>query len=312
MNLSEYNTAPTSILLFHPRSGKAMENMGSLEEINFIAEPTAVKLYDEYDEFVRVLKSNGATLNFLEDMLEGDADFKYEAQNNPNLMFMRDSSITLPWAPEVFIPARLALSSRSDEPALAARALNHLGLTSVIEFSDDEYLEGGDVLPVMHDGKRLLIVGFGTRTTQSAAVAMALKLIPKYIDRIIGLKHDPDLLHLDTGFTVLPGNTIFAAGGMFHDGFIIDENKTLMTIDPIQYAEDLGFTIMRTDKQEAILHERCNMVPLGDGNYVAFDMPADLKQDLEQATGISIKVVEGIEIAKATGGVHCLTRPVYL
>ncbi len=40
-------------------------------------------------------------------------------------------------------------------------------------------------------------------------------------------------------------------------------------------------------------------------------MPKGLKAELEAVAGISIGVVKGIEIAKATGGVHCLTRPVY-
>jgi N-dimethylarginine dimethylaminohydrolase len=28
--------------------------------------------------------------------------------------------------------------------------------------------------------------------------------------------------------------------------------------------------------------------------------------------GVKINIVKGVDIAKATGGVHCLTRPLYL
>jgi N-dimethylarginine dimethylaminohydrolase len=40
-------------------------------------------------------------------------------------------------------------------------------------------------------------------------------------------------------------------------------------------------------------------------------MPAALKSELEDKAGIAITCMPGTEIAKAAGGVHCLTRPVY-
>ena len=40
------------------------------------------------------------------------------------------------------------------------------------------------------------------------ALRLALELIPDHLDLIIGLSHDPDLLHLDTGFTVLPNRVM--------------------------------------------------------------------------------------------------------
>ena len=59
--------------------------------------------------------------------------------------------------------------------------------------------------------------------------------------------------------------------------------------------------VQHEDKADAIAHERCNLLPLGNRRYLAFDMPADLKAKLESAAGISIGVIKGTEIAKATG-----------
>ena len=221
------------------------------------------------------------------------------------------STVTLPWAPELYVPARLALKSRAGEPAIAGRALERLGLRRLFDFRDDEYIEGGDVLPAMHDGKRILMVGFGVRTTKAAALRLAFELIPKHVDLIIGVSHDPDLLHLDTGFTVLSNRVLFGAAGMFHAGFVIDDTLRLRQIDPINYAEDMGFTIVRCDKADAIQHERCNVLHMGGGRFLAFDMPEAIKNELETRAGIKIDCISGGEIAKATGGVHCLTRPVY-
>jgi len=312
MDLSEFSLAPRRILIHDPRDGRAAAAMdrARLAECNFLDLPATDALGREYETFRRALAEQ-VEVTTLSDLLSGDPDLAAEANSNPNLMFMRDSSVTLPWAPDLYIPARLALASRAREPLVVGRALERLGLRRTFDFRDDEYIEGGDVLPSMDDGKRILLVGFGVRTTKAAALRLALELIPEQLDMIIGLSHDPDLLHLDTGFTVLPNRVMLAAAGMFHSGFLIDEERRLHPIDPIAHAESLGFTIVRCDKADAIAHERCNLLPIGDGRYMAFDMPAALKGELEETAGITIRCLPGGEIAKATGGVHCLTRPVY-
>ncbi|MFL6740786.1 MAG: arginine deiminase family protein [Sphingomicrobium sp.] len=312
MDLSEFSTEPARILIHDPRDGRAAAAMDRdrLAECNFLDLPGHIELGAEYARFREALEAH-VEVTPLASLLADDAEFAAEADANPNLMFMRDSSITLPWAPNLYIPARFGLASRQREPAIAGRALERLGLTRAFDFTDDEYVEGGDVLAAMDERKRILLIGFGVRTSKAAALRLALELIPDHLDMIIGLSHDPDLLHLDTGFTVLPNRVMLAAAGMFHAGFLIDERRSLSSIDPIAHAESMGFTIVRCDKADAIAHERCNLLPLGRNRYLAFDMPAPLEAELERKAGITIECVSGREIAKATGGVHCLTRPVY-
>jgi N-dimethylarginine dimethylaminohydrolase len=312
LDQSEYHVPPKRMLLHHPRHGGSLDRLSAehLEALNFLALPHPEYLYDEYDVFARLIGEHVEPL-FLDDVLGPHADYLNECSSNPNLIFMRDSSVTLPWAPQSFIPMRPALPSRAREAALVALAMERLGLKPLTHFEHDEFIEGGDVLPVTFNGRRVLLVGFGVRTTKAAAIKLALDLIPAHVDAVIGLMHDPDLLHLDTGFTVLPNKVILAARGMFGRGFLIDEERKLSSIDPLSYAEDLGCSIIRCDKADAIAHERCNLLPLGNAHYLAFEMPPELKRELEAKAGVSIRLVKGVEIAKATGGVHCLTRPLY-
>lgn len=313
LDFSEYCVPPRRILLHHPRHGGSLETLSAerLVEVNFLALPSLAPLYQQYDAFAAALGRHVEPL-FLGDVLDGHEPYHLECTGNPNLTFMRDSSITLPWMPDRFIPTRPALMGRAREAEVVAAALLRLGMEPLTHFEHDEYIEGGDVLPVTFDGKRVLLVGFGVRTTKAAAIKLALDLIPESVDYVIGLMHDPELLHLDTGFTVLPNKVILAAAGMFGRGFLIDEQRRLSAIDPLVYAEGLGCSIIRVEKADAIAHERCNLLPLGNRRYLAFEMPADLRSSLEQAAGISIDIVKGTEIAKASGGVHCLTRPLYL
>jgi N-dimethylarginine dimethylaminohydrolase len=312
MDLSEFSTAPRRILIHDPADGAALAAMTGdrLGECNFLDLPSAQRFTEQY-RALRAALAEAADVVTLADLLGDDPGFRAEADGNPNLMFLRDSSITLPWAPRLYIPARLNLPSRAGEAAIAGRALERLGLRPAFAFADDEYAEGGDILPAMDGGQRILLIGFGVRTTKAAAHRLALELIPDHLDQIIGLSHDPDLLHLDTGFTVLPNRVMLAAAGMFHSGFLIDHRRAIHAVDPIAHAERLGFTIIRVDKADAIAHERCNLLPLGGGRYLAFDLPPALKAEIEAKAGIAITCLPGGEIAKATGGVHCLTRPVY-
>lgn len=313
MNKSEFNVAPLRFVMHHPLHGNALGTLAaqSLTEINFLSMPNTSVLAQEYDMFVGALRQH-TEVTFLQNLLANETDYRQDCTSNPNLMFCRDSAVTLPWNPSRFIPARLALAGRKNESGIMGKALVKLGLQPLLSFDDDEYLEGGDVLPAMHDGKRLLLIGFGNRTSKAAAMKIAMKLIPEHVDQVIGLSHDPDLLHLDTGFTVLPNQVMFAAAGMFRAGFMFDSERRLHDVDPISTAQKLGFRIITCDKQDAILHERCNMLPLGNGKFMAFDMPEKITAELEKAAGISIMSVNGKELAKAAGGVHCLTRPVYI
>src|SRR4029453_7544020 len=223
----------TRILLHHPQHGNSLQSLthDRLRELNFLEYPDAEALHREYDQFASDIGSHVDTV-YLGDILKDDPDYQSEAARNPNLMFMRDSSITLPWQPDVFIPARLALASRAKEPVIVSKALGRLGMRPAVSFAEDEFIEGGDVLPAMDAGKRILLVGFGVRTTKAAAIKLALELVPHHVDIIIGLSHDPDLLHLDTGFTILPNRVMFAAAGMFTSGFLVGANRSLSDINP--------------------------------------------------------------------------------
>ncbi len=97
------------------------------------------------DGFAALVGSHVETI-FLEDLLGDHEPYRLEAAANPNLIFMRDSSVTLPWAPSAFIPARPALASRAREADVVGRALEHLGMRALTRFEHDEYLEGGDLL----------------------------------------------------------------------------------------------------------------------------------------------------------------------
>ena len=141
MDLSEFSTEPARILIHDPRDGRAVECMdrGRLAECNFLDLPGHDALCAEYDLFRAAIEKH-VTVTPLADLLSGDPMFEAEADSNPNLMFMRDSSITLPWAPDLYIPAWFGLSSRTREPDIAGsrpRVLAAAPRPETLSASDD-------------------------------------------------------------------------------------------------------------------------------------------------------------------------------
>jgi len=194
-----------------------------------------------------------------------------------------------------------------------AISLEKLGMDALINFDKEsgEWIEGGDVLPTLHGGQRTLMVGLGERTTLAAAQKIADQLAPEYFDQVIALEHDPEILHLDTGYIELPNDTILSAEGMFTAASILRAGKASEDVDPYVYLKGLKQEIVYVERQDAIDNERCNMVPAGDGNFVSFALPKELRKELVDKAGINICELVGTEIAKLTGGAHCMTRPVY-
>lgn len=310
LNISEYNTKPRYVLMHNPHKNLGIKNLTpeQLQNQNFLELPNRNKLYEEYDILQSRLIQNGLEIVELLDLVgKDDRDL---ITRNPNAIFTRDPIVTFPWKKNYLLLGNMFLESRKSEPEITARALKNLRYTETLRVGN-EIIEGGDFLPVMHQGKRVLLLGYGNRTTKEAALALSKKLIPRDLDLIFCLKNKENILHLDTAFSILPNNIILTAKGAYREGFLLDGSEVTTSIDPMKAAEEIGIKRYYVSQQEAVSQESCNMMPTGDGTYFGFNLDKDLERKIESDTGIEIESLDSIELAKGKGGVHCLTRPIY-
>ncbi|MBT2509879.1 hypothetical protein J7I98_29250 [Streptomyces sp. ISL-98] len=84
----------------------------------------------QHRAFTEAIYAAGATCQPLAELV-GDVPCFAAARTDPNLMFTRDAAITLPWAPDVYLSARIAKPLRRPEVAITSAALERLGLTRV-------------------------------------------------------------------------------------------------------------------------------------------------------------------------------------
>lgn len=284
------------------------ENYQSL--YNFGAIPDWSELMEELDTIAATIKSYDFEVYEVIDLIDKlDRETLVE---DPNSIFTRDPIITMPWLPNWAIVANMGLPSRNLEPKIFKSAVSKLGVKHFLEAPFDVRLEGGDALALNHLGRRTIFLGNGSRTNIEAAMWLAEMLIKNgHLDEIIVFKHNRAMLHLDTCFSILPNKTILCTRDTFRDGFLIDSEMRLKPIDPMDYLKSLDYRFIYISQDEADDSEGCNLLFLGNNNYLAFHLPKKATEHIEAFSGIKIHQLNGIEVSKANGGVHCLTLPIY-
>jgi N-dimethylarginine dimethylaminohydrolase len=299
------------MLMHSPRKNQAIRNFdkSKISTHNFNSVPAWGKLNSEFAGIVNVVLRSGFEVVEIADLLDA-ADVQLLEQN-PNSMFTRDALITLPWNSKVAIVANMALNGRRTEPTLLHKASKKLGVKIFFTPPPDIHMEGGDFLAVMQNGKRTLYVGAGARTHADAAMWIAKNLIPHYVDEVVCLRHNLSMLHLDTCFTILPNQTVVCARNTITGCFVISSDLAVKHWKAHEYFADNGYSIIWITQANAAQDEDCNILYLGGTHYLSFTMSDRLSESIERTAAIQLQQLDGTEIAKANGGVHCLTRPIY-
>jgi N-dimethylarginine dimethylaminohydrolase len=310
----EFETRPEAFIMYGPDHVDWSEiGEDKLADYGLIGKVSTAGFREQYSNFTNTLLDEGIALIDLEELVDEET---LNGLEKLNLMFTRDPATTIPWEPELFIPSNMSLPVRRSEPRGMTKALESLGMKPIIDLhsSQDQFAEGGDLYPIILEGKRTMLVGHGLRTSVEASKAIAAQLIPEVFDQVIMLEHDTRILHLDTGFTPLPNKTLFAAEGMLKRGIVYNRaNRSGQEIDsPLDYFGDMGYAVVTTTRERAVQDEIVNMVPIGNNTFVGFKLDPVLKMQIQTMSGARIIEIPGDQIAPAQGGAHCLTRPVYI
>lgn len=312
MPISIKYAKPRFIIVHNPQSNVGIQqlNQVSLAASNFSALPDLSKLQQEFTEMVHIITASGVkTIDIAELVSKTDLNILSRSANS---IFTRDTMITLPWAPHTSIICNMSLPERQPETDVMANAALKCGISRIVKPPTDVRLEGGDILALEQDNKRVLYVGIGNRTNFEAAMWLAETLIKQgHLDEIICLQHNRAMLHLDTCFSILPNRIILCAVDTFRDGFSINQDLVIKPIEPLHYFKEQLYRFVYIPQAMAEREEGCNILYLGNGTYLSLKMPEDITNKLEHQAGINLIQFDGSEIVKANGGVHCLTQPVY-
>jgi N-dimethylarginine dimethylaminohydrolase len=310
--LSEYEAAPVRILVHDPAQTHALERLLEIpadeltERSLFRAHPDPDQFAREHLALVGRIGSAGFEAVRLADVV--DEGGRRALDENPNHVYTRDAAITLPWLPGRFLRASMRHPVRRGEPEVLASAFGTLGLEE-IHMPQEGFLEGGDVIPLAHDGRRALLVGFGPRTSREGIDLLWRHLHPWALDEIVGVEIVPERMNLDGVLVPVSDDTVIVDRTSIVRGFLLDANGE-QQLDVAVLLRKLALGVLDVTREEATVLQACNCCCLGGRRVIAYDLCPRVAHEL-RARDIEVLTVPGRELIKGTGGPRCMTRPLY-
>ena len=255
------------------------------QRLNFTASPDLAAAIDEYERFLDILRSSGATVHFL----------PRDPGTTLDSIYARDASIV---SPRGLILCSMGKPARESEPEAQERAFRGLGpeFTIAGRIHPPGLLEGGDV--VWLDAHTLL-VGRGYRTN-GEGIRQLRTLLDESVNVIdIPLLHwrgESDVMHLMSLISPVDRNLALVYSRLLPVPF----RKLLM---------GRGYRLVEVPDEE-FDSMGSNVLALSPGRCVMLASNPQTRAALE-AAGVEVIEYEGNEISvKGAGGPTCLTRPI--
>jgi N-dimethylarginine dimethylaminohydrolase len=277
--------ALTRLVVKHARD--AFRNGGAIAEewraLGFTAPPDFASAVREYDRFLDVLSTTGATV----DVLPPSAGVGLDS------IYARDASIV---CDRGVILCRMGKALRQGEPSAQEAMFRAMGFPILGAIAPPGRLEGGDIVWL---DRRTIAAGRGYRTND-AGIAQLRELLGDTVDElvVVQLPHwrgSADVFHLMSIISPVDRDLAVVYSPLMPVAFrerLLDRGVSLVEVPDEEFAT-MGANVL------ALAPRRCVMLA---GNPVT-------RSRLERA-GAEVMPYEGQDISvKGGGGPTCLTRP---
>lgn len=318
-DLSEHCVTPDLLIVHDPTEFDAFKKFASahtcddlLKKFLFRDHTNVEQFHEQHTQFVRTLRTHVRT-RYLSELL-ADTDLSINEKlfhDNPNHVFTHDSILTIPWVPNKYVLGNMKMKLRQHEPSILAKVAEKLGLKELVKIPPHLYLEGGDIIPLCYDDKKVLLIGYGPRTSRDTLFFLRDTLAKNgIVDEIVGFQLASWRINLDGCFfpvcrDMAVCNPESIVGGIrLHNGDIEEGN-------PLYYFQKHGFRLIEATREESFRWQACNFVCLGENRVVAYNMTERIN-DILRNRGLEVIGINGDQLVKGNGGPHCMTRPVYL
>lgn len=306
--LDETRQKPKSMLAHDPAISGCLEAVNPQNHLQllFSLTPNAKTAAAEHAKLRELLNSLSIKTIELFSLLD-DTD-KQKLRTNPNIIFTRDPLITLPWISSFGIVGRMQKPPRAYEPEAISHCLDKLGIQNALYIPDGLSLEGGDVIPVFINGRRVLVIRGGGRTSHETVEFLA-RHQPAICDEIVEVTCRNNVLHLDSmmGFA---GGKIIVYDPNSVTGVKLYSSQQNILLNLEQYLKERGIELLPVSYDEADRLQATNYINIGNDTIIAYSGCGRIIRQLRKR-GVTVHEFDGHELAKGRGGPRCLTRPIY-
>lgn len=276
------------VLLKHPREAFIDEATIAAQwgALHFTSAPDLARAIDEYDRFVEILRSSGATIDFLPP----------DPRTTLDSIYVRDATLV---SPRGLILCAMGKPQRASEPSAhqdAAAARQPPLMPVAGRITPPGRVEGGDVVWL---DARTIVVGRGYRTNDEG-IRQLRALLGDLVDEpiVVPLPHwrgESDVMHLMSLFSPVDRDLAVVYSPLLPVPFrerLLARGLRLVEVPDDEF-ETMGTNVL------ALAPRRCVMLAGNPRTRTA----------LERA-GANVTEYAGQEISvKGAGGPTCLTRP---
>jgi N-dimethylarginine dimethylaminohydrolase len=252
------------------------------KRLNYTAAPDLARAIDQYDRFIDILRSAGATVH----------ELPRDPHTTLDSIYVRDASIV---SPTGSILCTMGKVERAAEPAAQAKRLNAFGFAIAGRITAPGTLEGGDLIWL---DERTVAVGRGYRTN-AEGIRQLRTLVGESVDVVeVPLPYwrgPSDVMHLMSLISPVDRDLAVVYSPLLPVPFrewLLEHGMRLIEVPDQEFAT-MGTNVL------ALKPRKCLML---EGNPLT-------RRAIEQS-GCEVLEYEGSEISvKGAGGPTCLTRP---
>ncbi|RLE53827.1 MAG: hypothetical protein DRJ26_02880 [Candidatus Methanomethylicota archaeon] len=264
--------------------------------------PDLEKLREEHYKLVDTLKSEGVQVILLEEVLK-DTNLIEIIEMCPNAFFTRDAGTVTKLGAVI---GRMAKPCRAAEPLIMMEALRKIGIPIALKIEAPATFEGGDA--VWLDEKTLMI-GYVTRTSEEAVNQIKDLVLGKVAEKVIAVPLTKDRVHLDGTLMIisrevavsrLPGISTYPSKIYSKDG--------VKLVNLAKWLRSQGYEIIEVNNREDRLFG-ANLLCIGECKVLSYGWNRRVMKELEKR-GFDVIGIEGYELIKAGGGLHCMVLPI--
>ncbi|MGY5854711.1 MAG: arginine deiminase family protein [Candidatus Thorarchaeota archaeon] len=263
-----------SVLLHRP--GSEIESLKDPDAVQMLETPDSTKAQEQHNAIASKYTRAGVEVFYVNP----------KRQPPPNMMFVAD---LLFMTPEGVILSRPASTVRAGEERIVATRLAEMGAPILASIRGSGVFEGADAMWI---DSETVILGIGLRTNQEGA---------RQVERLLN----------DMAVTVikteLPLESMHLMGILrFADHNLAFGMKPRTPLTAVNELQERGFDVLFVPEDDESKRMALNYVTLGP-KHILMAANCPKSQEFFENTGIKCETVEIGELAKAAGGIGCLT-----